>query len=68
MVTIRRWGDSLAVTIPPMETKQKGLREGDDVEIRIYKKLDKNIFGIIPEKYMKKVSGQHAKVMLREEW
>ena len=68
MATIRKWGDSLAVTISPSEAKQKSLKEGDEVVIKIYKKLDSGIFGMLSKKYKNNVGGQQAKDMLREEW
>jgi antitoxin component of MazEF toxin-antitoxin module len=68
MTTIRKWGDSLAVTISPEEIKHRGLKEGDEVEVRIYKKLNNDLFGVVPRKYRMKISGQSAKDMLREEW
>ena len=68
MATIRRWGDSLAVTISPIEAKQKSLKEGDEVVVKIYKKLDSRIFGMLPKKYKSNVEGQQAKDMLRKEW
>jgi len=68
MATIRKWGDSLAVTITPTEAKQKSLKEGDEVVVKIYKKLDSRIFGMLPKKYKINANGQQAKDMLREEW
>ncbi len=65
MVTVKRWGSSMAIIIPKEMVKTQGIREGDDVVINVFRKGNlKDIFG----KLKSKMSGQEFKDLVRKGW
>ena len=65
MVTVKKWGSSMAVIIPREILRNQNIREGDDVAINIFKKGDlSDIFGTLKAK----LTGQQLKDMARKDW
>ena len=65
MVTVKKWGSSMAVIIPREILRNQNIREGDDVAINIFKKGDlSDIFGTLKTK----LTGQQLKDMARKGW
>ena len=65
MVTIKRWGSSMAVIIPQEMVKNQHIKEGDEVAINIFKKGDlSDIFGTLKTK----LTGQQLKDLSRKDW
>jgi bifunctional DNA-binding transcriptional regulator/antitoxin component of YhaV-PrlF toxin-antitoxin module len=45
---VRRWGSSLATVIPPEALKAEGLKEGDEVILRVQKaRAPEDVFGLL---------------------
>lgn len=65
MVTVKKWGSSIAVIIPKEIAKNQNINEGDEVVINVFKKGDlTNIFGTLKTK----VTGQQLKDLARKGW
>ncbi|MBI2652070.1 AbrB/MazE/SpoVT family DNA-binding domain-containing protein [Candidatus Woesearchaeota archaeon] len=65
MVTVKKWGSSIAVIIPKEIAKNQGIKEGDEVAINIFKKGNLgDIFGTLKTK----LTGQQLKDMARKDW
>ena len=65
MVTVKKWGSSMAIIIPQEMVKNQHIREGDEVAINIFKKGDlSDIFGTLKTK----LTGQQLKDMARIGW
>ncbi|MBI3035422.1 AbrB/MazE/SpoVT family DNA-binding domain-containing protein [Candidatus Woesearchaeota archaeon] len=65
MVTVKKWGSSMAVIIPQEIVKMQHIKEGDEIAISIFKKGDlSDIFGTLKTK----LTGQQLKDMSRRDW
>lgn len=65
MVTVKKWGSSIAVIIPKEIVKNQGIKKGDEVAINVFKKGDlTDIFGTLKTK----LSGQRLKDLARKDW
>ena len=65
MVTVKKWGSSMAVIIPQEMVKNKHIKEGDEVAINIFKKGDlSDVFGTLKTK----LTGQQLKDLARKDW
>lgn len=63
---IRKSGNSTVLVIPPGDLKEQGLKIGEEVEYRVFKKVDlSKMFG--RGKHLK-IDAQKAKDELRKEW
>lgn len=50
MVTIKRWGNSLAVVLPKEYVDSQGLSEGDEVELAVAPpRSAKEFYGLLPD-------------------
>ena len=65
-VTVRKWGNSLGITLPKELVESQNIKEGDKISLPIViKKADlKDIFGIAKSKE----SGQKFKDRVRKGW
>ena len=65
-VTLKKWGNSMAVIVPTAVIQQRKLKENDALLIEVVKKADlSDIYGMIKKR---KMSGQEAKDLAREGW
>lgn len=65
MVTVKKWGSSMAVIIPKEVVRSQSIKEGDEVVINLFKKGNlKDVFG----KLKTKMSGQKFKDLARSGW
>ena len=65
MVTVKKWGSSMAVIIPREILRNQNIREGDDIAINVIKKGNlRDVFG----KLKTKMSGQEFKDLARIGW
>ena len=65
MVTIKRWGSSMAVIIPQEMVKNQHIKEGDEIVINVFKKGDlSDVFGTLKTK----LTGQQLKDLSRKDW
>ncbi|MEK6893717.1 MAG: hypothetical protein AABX07_05965 [Nanoarchaeota archaeon] len=65
-VTLKKWGNSMAVIVPSEIVEKKALKENEPFFIEVVRKADvSEIFGSIKKR---KMSGQKFKDMIREEW
>ena len=65
MVTVKKWGSSMAVIIPQEIVKKQHIKEGDDIALNVFKKGDlRDVFG----KLKTKMSGQEFKDLARKGW
>ena len=65
MVTVKKWGSSMAVIIPSEVVKNQHIKEGDEVAMNIFKKGDlSDVFGTLKTK----LTGQQLKDMARKDW
>ena len=65
MVTVKKWGSSMAVIIPREILRNQNIREGDEVAINVIKKGNlRDIFGTLKTK----LTGQQLKDMARKDW
>ena len=61
---LRRWGNSLGVTVPKELVRQEGLREGEEVEVQVRRVSDiRALRGKFPIKDL-----QRAKEEMRKGW
>ncbi len=66
-VTVKKWGNSLGVTLPNEFVKQEHLHENDRIFVHIVRVADlSSVFGSLKGKL--KLSGQQIKDMVREGW
>lgn len=65
IVTVKKWGSSMAVIIPKEIVKTQDIKEGDDIVLHVFKKGDlSDIFGTLKTK----LTGQQLKDLSRKEW
>lgn len=65
MVTVKKWGSSMAVILPQEIVKGQNIKVGDEVAINIFKKGDlTDIFGTLKTK----LAGQKFKDLARKDW
>ena len=65
MVIAKQWGSSIGVILPKEIVNEQGIRAGDEIVIKIFKKGNLNdVFG----KLKTKMSGQKFKDAAREGW
>ena len=65
MVTVKKWGSSMAVIIPQELIKKQHIKEGDEIVINVFKKGDlSDIFGTLKTK----LTGQQLKDLSRRDW
>ena len=65
-LTVKKWGNSMAVIIPNETVKEKEIHENDKIFADFFKPADlSNVFGSL--KGMK-MSGQEFKDMVRKGW
>ena len=65
MVTVKKWGSSMAVIIPIEIVKNQSIKEGDEIVVNVFKKGSlKDVFG----KLKTKISGQEFKDLARKNW
>ena len=65
MVTVKKWGSSMAVIIPQEIVRKQNIKEGDEIAMNIFKKGDlRDIFGRLKTK----MSGQEFKDLARKGW
>ena len=65
MVTVKKWGSSMAVIIPKEIVKDQNIKEGDEVAINVFKKGDlSGVFGTLKTK----LTGQKLKDFGRMDW
>ena len=65
MVTVKKWGSSMAVIIPQEIVKEQNIKEGDEIALHLFKKGNlRDVFG----KLKTKISGQEFKDLARKEW
>ncbi len=63
---IKKWGNSFGIVVPIDEIKERNLREGEEVIVKIEKKRTiKQIFGSLKNW---KIDSQKLKDELREDW
>ncbi len=61
---LRRWGNSLGVTVPKELVRREGLREGEEVEVQVRRVSDIRVLrGRFPIKELQK-----AKEEMRKGW
>ena len=65
MVIAKKWGSSIGIVLPREIVDEQGIRAGDEIVIRIFKKGNlKDIFG----KLKTGIPGQKFKNTIREGW
>ena len=65
MVIAKKWGSSVGVILPREVVEKQGIKPGDEIVIRIFRKGDlRDIFG----KLKTTMSGQKFKDTIREGW
>lgn len=65
MVTVKKWGSSMAVILPKEIVKKQSIGEGDEIVINVFKKGDlSDTFGTLKTKLI----GQHLKDLSRKDW
>ena len=65
MVIAKKWGSSIGVVLPKEIVEGQGIKAGDEIVIRVFRKGNlKDIFG----KLKTNMSGQKFKNMARKGW
>ncbi|HLG24591.1 MAG TPA: AbrB/MazE/SpoVT family DNA-binding domain-containing protein [Candidatus Nanoarchaeia archaeon] len=65
MVIAKKWGSSVGVILPKEVVESQGIKAGDDLVIRIFRKGNlKDVFG----KLKTKIPGQKFKDIAKEGW